>query len=461
MLIHNGFSIGSLPLLLFVLVCGIIVETAAQFATAAEDQVESGGRGDPYRQENSRAVAEVRAEKRTTAYAAWWGFDEADSTRFLQAAIDSGAAKVIVSNMGKDWIITPITLAANQELVLEPGVVVTAKRGAFKGSHDSLFRAQSKGNITIGGYGATLRMQKKDYMSDAYQKAEWRSAIYFDSCHAIKVYGLTIRDTGGDGVYLGDAGEPGYNRDVVIEDVLFDNNYRQGISVISAENVAIHNCVFKDTGGTGPAGGIDLETDHPSNRLVNITVRNCIAENNQGPGFIVSPAKLSSESADISVLFENCYVRSGRGHGLMVSGVKDDGPQGLIEFKNCHVCKTRLHGARILDKSAESARVRFVNCTWSDVATGARDAGGYDGVPNLPIMIHLRGPAWSVKPGGVDFVDCLVDDRQNRPFIAFKATFENAPPVHDVKGNITVNNTFRAETDFGHRAVDVTLRINR
>jgi hypothetical protein len=401
------------------------------------------------------------AGKRTTVYAAWWGFDKTDATRFLQAAIDSRAAKVIVPNMGADWIITPITLAAEQEIFLEPGVAISAKRGAFKGSHDSLFRAQAKSNITIGGYGATLRMRKQDYMSKAYQKAEWRSALYFDSCSGIKVYGLTIRDTGGDGVYLGDAGEPGYNRDIVIQDVLFDNNYRQGISVISAENLLVHNCVFKDTGGTGPAGGIDLESDGPSNRMVNITVRNCIAENNQGPGFIVSPAKLSSASKDISVLFEHCYVKSGRGHGLMVSGVKDDGPQGLIEFRNCHVEKTYLHGARILDKSAESARVRFVNCTWNDVATGVDDAGGYEGVPNLPIMVHLRGVAWSNKPGGIEFVNCTVNDARDRPFIAFRAPFKNSPVIHDVKGNISIHNPHGVLSDFGDRAVNNTLEINR
>ena len=145
----------------------------------------------------------------------------------------------------------------------------------------------------------------------------------------------------------------------------------------------------------------------------------------------------------------------------MVSGVKDDGPKGLIEFRNCHVRNTRLHGARILDKSADSARVRFVNCSWKDVAQGTVDAGGYEGVPNLPIMIHLRGFAWSRKPGGIEFVDCLLIDERNRPFIAFRAPFETAPPLHDLSGNITVSNRFEAKTDLGAQARDVSLRIKR
>lgn len=274
------------------------------------------------------------------------------------------------------------------------------------------------------------------------------------------MYGLTIRDTGGDGIYLGDSGEPGYSRAVKIEDVLFENNYRQGISLISAEDVVIHNCVFKDTGGTGPAAGIDLEPNHPSNRLVNITVRNCVADNNQGPGFIVSPSGLSSQSKDVSVLIENCYVKSGRSDGVMVSGVRDDGPGGLIEFRNCHVRNTRLHGARILDKSASGARVRFVNCTWKDVAQDATDSSGFKDVPNVPIMIHLRSLSWSHKPGGVDFVDCMVIDEQRRPFIAYRAPFPKAPQVHDINGNFTVTNPESAKTDLGEGAVNSKLRFS-
>ena len=46
-------------------------------------------RGNWQRQKNPQAVAEVLAGTREVANAAWWGFDEKDSTRFLQAAINS------------------------------------------------------------------------------------------------------------------------------------------------------------------------------------------------------------------------------------------------------------------------------------------------------------------------------------------------------------------------------------
>ena len=49
---------------------------------------------------NDAMVAEVRSGKRTEAKAAWWGYDPADATAALQAAIDSGAKKLIVENLG-------------------------------------------------------------------------------------------------------------------------------------------------------------------------------------------------------------------------------------------------------------------------------------------------------------------------------------------------------------------------
>jgi hypothetical protein len=122
-------------------------------------------------EKNPDATAEVLAGKRTVANAAWWGFNEKDSTAALQAAIDSGAEKIFIPNMDKDWIVEPLFLNTDdQEIIFEAGVVVIAKKGSFKGTNDSLFTAEDKQNITLRGYGATLRMHKKDYHSDAYRR---------------------------------------------------------------------------------------------------------------------------------------------------------------------------------------------------------------------------------------------------------------------------------------------------
>jgi len=49
---------------------------------------------------NDAAVKQVLAGQRDDANTAWWGFDAADSTAALQAAIDSLAKRVLVPYLG-------------------------------------------------------------------------------------------------------------------------------------------------------------------------------------------------------------------------------------------------------------------------------------------------------------------------------------------------------------------------
>ncbi len=139
---------------------------------------------------NLEAIEEIRSGEKTFANAAWWGFDPEDATTTLQAAIGSGAKRVFVPNMHTDWIIQPIRLAGNQELLFEPGTVVTAKRGEYRGKGDSMLTAQNVENLTIRGYGATFRMWKQDYITGLvleqfgwhrwygqYPKGEWRMTL--------------------------------------------------------------------------------------------------------------------------------------------------------------------------------------------------------------------------------------------------------------------------------------------
>ncbi|MBR4976971.1 MAG: hypothetical protein IKY61_07940, partial [Thermoguttaceae bacterium] len=73
-------------------------------------------------------TAQAAASERVVASA--FGFDAADSTAFLQAAIDSGARTVVVDKQAGSWVTTPLTLRSDLELVLEEGVEIVAKAGA-------------------------------------------------------------------------------------------------------------------------------------------------------------------------------------------------------------------------------------------------------------------------------------------------------------------------------------------
>jgi hypothetical protein len=414
---------------------------------------------------NPEAVREVLAGRRTTANAAWWGFREEDSTEALQAAIQSGAKRVMVPNMTKDWIVRPIKLAGDQELILEDGVVITAKRGEYRGRGDSVFTAQDVSNLTIRGYGATIRMQKEDYiygrvLADLkwdrqfgqYPRAEWRMTLSLRGVSNVKVYGVTLRDSGGDGIYVA-GGAQKYSRNIHIKDVDCDNHYRQGISVISVDGLLVENSVFRNTWGTPPSAGVDIEPDSPAERVRDLVFRNCRFEDNYGDGIEIFLAHLKPESGDVSILFDNCRVTSRRGTGIRVTKIADDGPGGLVEFRNCTVENTEGYGVKVQDKSAQRARVRFVNCAVRNTANNRMFAGAW-----TPLWLHLFRPELTKRHGGIDFVNCSIDDRHDRPVLVVEEA-KDVFGLVDVTGSIAVQNAYGVRTTMGARQEGVTLTV--
>jgi hypothetical protein len=352
---------------------------------------------------NQKAIDDVTAGRVKVAKASWWGFDPADSTKALQAAIDSGVPKLIVDRVGGPWIVLPIKLASDQEIEFEKGVEVVAKPGAFKGTNDCLFSAVLKQNITLTGYGATLRMQRSDYAGPDYKKAEWRHLLSFKSCTNVRVLGLTLAESGGDGVYLGTGKAGVTNKNVLLKDVVCDRNYRNGISVITAEDLLIEDCVLRDTGGTAPQAGIDYEPNGPDERLVNCVMRNCVVQANNGRGYLVSLNRMNAGSAPISLRFENCKAIGNMGTEVAVytGNGRESSVKGTIEFVNCALEPTRLPGLVISDKPADGCHMRFEKCSIAAPAAGAP--------PQAPIVFMASQRAGEPL-GGVEFLDCLVPD---------------------------------------------------
>ena len=418
-----------------------------------------------------RAVEEVMAGKRAVANAAWWGFDKTDSTDPLQAALRSGAKTLIIPYMGEPWIVRPVQLASSQELLLEPGVLILAKRGEFQGTGDSLFSAVGQSNVVIRGYGACLRMHKRDYQKPPYKPAEWRMGIALRGCRHVLIEGLRVEGSGGDGFYIDGGGTQDWSEDITLRNCAAYDNHRQGVSVISAVNLLIENCLFSNTWGTAPEAGIDLEPDTENQRLVNCAIRNSLFENNNGNQILVHLSPLTSNSHPVSIRFENCLARMTAARlappepgptnglngvaGISVGAIRDHGPQGLIEFLNCVTENTGKEGARLYDKSSTGARVRFVNCSFRNpwISTRAED----DALP-MPILFELRRPERTTSPGGVDFLSCYVYDAAARPALGFEEGKRDFP-LRDVHGQILVTGPGTPSAKFGPNTQDVDITV--
>lgn len=411
---------------------------AALAATAADDVT------DP-----QAAIREVESGARPVANAAWWGFNPEDATESLQAAIDSNADSVVVPYMSTPWIVRPLKLRSDLTILFKPGVIVEAKRGEYKGKGDSLFTADAAENLRLTGYGATLRMHKEDYRKEPYEKAEWRMVLAINSCTNVSIEGLRLESSGGDGIYIGasNSAQP-YCKDVTIRDVSLVDQYRQGISVISAENLLIENCVMSGTEGTPPAAGIDFEPNGHNERLTNCVVKNCVFADNEGPGIQAYLAHMKASSDPVSILVESCIIRSGAGDGVVIGRLTDDAPQGHITFRECTIVGANFDTVHIYDKSATSARLIFENC--------AIDMRNNADTQHVPIRLKVDDPVYAAVHGGVTFQNCTVFDDHDRPFLRF-ATEDDSIGLRDVHGSVKVHSPHGARIDVPETATEINV----
>jgi hypothetical protein len=416
------------------------------------------------------AIAELKAGKRDTADVLWWGFEPDDATDALQAAIDSGAKRVVVPYVGQPWIVRPVRLRSHLELVFEPGVMLLAKKGEFRGGGDSLLSGFDKEDITIRGYGASLRMRKTDYQHPPYTRAEWRMGIGLYGCRHVRVEGVRIESTGGDGVMLGSGTNHRPCEDVTIRDCVCHDNHRQGISVVNGKQLLVENCIFSGTSGTPPEAGIDLEPDLPEEQLSECVVRNCRFENNSGHAILIYLNRLTAKSQPVSIRFENCVSRMGqpgmtaddfkdpsmRGwSGMAIGTVHDDSPKGIVEFHNCVAENTGREGAKIYDKSASGVKVRFVHCSWKNCwVSRAREYTG----PRVPVLLALHNTSKTQRPGGVEFVDCHVYDDVAGPVLDYDDVTRKTP-LADVSGRITAHGRGLTDPLWGPKLDHVTLEV--
>ena len=349
------------------------------------------------------ALAAVKEEVKVSDF----GWDAADATCYVQAAFDSGARRVVFDRQAGPWIVTPVKARSHTDIVFEDGVELVAKRGEFHGLRDCLLDFAGVTNVSLVGLGAkggTLRMHKADYQTDAYRPSEWRYALAIRGAVNVRVENMSFISSGGDGICIGGMKDGlGYSRDVAIHRCVCDDNHRQGISVVSAENLLIEDTVLKNTRGTPPQSGIDFEPDHSGHRMANCTVRRCVIEGNEACGVLICLVQQDERSVPIGITVADTVVR-GNGYGAQVTvGGKNryaSPPTGAIGFTNCVFSSGREGFLTVYGKPAGFPLV-FVDCTASNEVAGVKIfSGGWgdfvpDGIAFRNLVMHCpEGRDW-------------------------------------------------------------------
>ena len=297
---------------------------------------------------------------RETAVASSFGWNADDATKCLQAAIDSGASKVVVDRQPSEWLVETIRVPSNVELVFADGVVVRAKPGSMVGKTDCLFRVQNASNVVIRGEGsARLAMNRSDYLDPSrYRHSEHRHLLSLRSVDNVAVKNLTLEESGGDGVYLLNA------RQVVLEGLVCRGHSRQGTSLIAGGDILIRNCVFSETKGALPECGMDIEPSLSKFSVGKVVVDNCLFCSNNCSGLAINVSHLKRECGEMDVTYRNCkfFDNAQRGIWTIFSNGVGDPVRGRVSFEGCEAWGNRAGPLQVANLETDALVVKFERC---------------------------------------------------------------------------------------------------
>jgi hypothetical protein len=360
-----------------------------------------------------------------------------DSTAMLQSALNSNASELLIEHLGRPWLTRPLFVTTrNMRIVFAPGVKLLAMVDEFHGGSDSLLTLRGVSNVSIEGQGAVLQMRRDDYASPPrgtcpecrpYSKAEWRMGIMIIDSENILIQDLKVVESGGDGIYVAGISSPGV-RNLHIQDVTLDRNYRQGMSVISAIDLLVERTQFSNTHGTSPAGGVDLEPNHAKQQLTNVTFKDCTSFNNSA-GLAGYFKHLNGSSVPISITVINWTSYNnvfGAHFGAMELGLR-----GQIIVVDSLFTDHYDSGVYIIDKAVPDSTIVFRRCRIDGAAQS-----NYSMTHELsPVQITARNASAFGKVGNVTFDQCEVADSANRCWLG-----THGATVESIRGSVIVHN---------------------
>ena len=331
-------------------------------------------------------------------YVQW---NSSDATANINAAItqarnQGGPSKLIFTRQTTPWIINDTIVLDVDDMQLwfaNAGTsnvpFVQAKSNGSFGTGDPLFRVRGT-NVRINGYHngldasggvAILEMQKAQYiaLNDGGQS---RHCINVSGAANTTIQGLILRKSGGDGIAINPKASSGADSfipasNVIITDVTCDENYRQGISVISVDTLTATNCVFKNTGvngafSLGPNAGLDIEPSRYYDKLKAVKFVGCTFSGNVGNNIEINLDIMEGTGLDaIDLRFESCIIQGGAKAGMRFTHLEPTGPTGTVVVKNTTITGTTKSGIIFYDWKADRApvtmaNVDIVNCSEND-----------------------------------------------------------------------------------------------
>jgi uncharacterized phage protein (TIGR02218 family) len=243
-----------------------------------------------------------------------YGDGATDATAAINAAITSlpGDGGTVVIPDGT-YLIDPtvsVLPVSNMWLKLSAGTILKSKYTAL--DHKYVVWITGQSNVEISG--GTIQGYRPLWSPIVGTTSEWGHCISCGNSSAVTVRDITLKDAVGDGMSIGGACD-----DILIDNVLTDNNRRQGVSIVSATNVTLTDSTFRNTNGTSPECGIDIEPED-GDTVQHVTIQNCKFEVNAKYGInILKRGGITATVDDITIT--GCTVGGTRLNGNLSNGI--------------------------------------------------------------------------------------------------------------------------------------------
>jgi hypothetical protein len=211
------------------------------------------------------------------------GDGRTDDTESIQAAIDevAGTGGTVLVPGGTymvDAVKKKRRLALKSDMTLKLAKDAVLKAIPNDSRKYSVLTISNVSNVTV--LGGTLEGDRVEHKGKA---GEAGMGIRIDGgATRVTISGVTSRKMWGDGFYVEGA------KDTKFCGVTADNNRRQGLSIVEADGVLVTDSVFRNTHGTRPSAGIDLEPDEATQKIVNVRIQNSKFIDNAGPGIEIA-----------------------------------------------------------------------------------------------------------------------------------------------------------------------------
>ena len=323
------------------------------------------------------------------------GDGENDDTENIQLCLNK--CKNVLVNGGTYMINTSTGVIPKSNSYIKL-INATLKAITSSAGQYNVVRFEDENNITLDG--GTIEGDRTTHTGET---GEWGHCIRLESGNNITIKNIILKNGWGDGLYI----HNGSN--IKTQNVICDNNRRQGISIISVDGYHSLNDEVKNTNGTAPQSGIDIEPNDTTDVIKNIIIDNLYSHDNVGNGIDIVLSELGS-SGYANIVINNPKIEK---CSKAINGGYPAGVKGEIIINNLYAHDISTYGVDIAARYSNGGLILKLLNPYIDLFNTSNGSG------NCGISFGAGDSEWGNIIIENPYVDTIADYQDNSRSINF------------------------------------------